>query len=223
MIHVEYWEADDGTRFEDELDCRLYEINAKYTKNGFPFQSEAVFDGNFDDFYNSIDSFVVTNAAAFPEFAKEVYDVFGFLFPSQVKDGQRYVYDEDADPEIPWQMIDNTWLDEESLEKLSTQDEKRINHYLHGHCHEWVLDNYQEGDVAVVWNEWKDNQACLVHCYIKRDNSFMDVRGTTTAERLIHKGFECAYDHGFIHCKTLSEYKYWIRKILHTRAKKWQD
>ena len=29
MIHVEYWEANDGTRFEDELDCRLYEINAK--------------------------------------------------------------------------------------------------------------------------------------------------------------------------------------------------
>ena len=222
MINVEYWKADDGTRFDDELECELYELKQRYTKETMPFICDVEFDGDFDNLYNTMNYFVVTNAEVFPFFARDMSNMFGFYFPYLVKNGQRYIYDEDASDEIPWQLVEDTWLDEASIEKLDSKKRKNIDYYLHGHCHEWVLENYQEGDDAIVWNEWQW-ETRLVHCYIKRGEHYMDVRGSTMAERLVLKDFDCAYDNGFIHCKTLSEYKYWIRKILHTRAKKWQD
>lgn len=109
-------------------------------------------------------------------------------------------------------------LNEEKLEKLG------LDNYLHGDCDEWVLENFKEGDVAVIWNEYNEDidKVCLVHCYIKRGNLFIDVRGETVEEELIEDGFECGSDNGKIYCNSLEEYKQWIRKICHYRSKKWK-
>lgn len=111
-------------------------------------------------------------------------------------------------------------LELEDWEELHESDKKN---YLHGHCDEWVLENYQEGDIPVIWNEFNGEleKVCLVHCYIIRDGKYIDVRGETENIEDIEEGFDCWSDNDTYHCKDLEEYKKMIRKICHYRSKKW--
>lgn len=51
--------------------------------------------------------------------------------------------------------------------------------YLHGSCHQWVLDNYMPGDKIFVITDYDYDieDYALVHCGIYRDNQYIDVRG----------------------------------------------
>lgn len=110
------------------------------------------------------------------------------------------------------------WLNEEELEDLG------IDNYLHSNCDEWVLENFTDGDIAIIWNEYNGEigKVVLIHCYIKRGNVFIDVRGETAKEELIEEGFDYGYDNGKIYCSSLNEYKKWIRKIVGYKNKKWK-
>lgn len=110
------------------------------------------------------------------------------------------------------------WMDYERVEELG------LEHYLHGDCDDWVLENFKDGDIAIIWNEYnyEVNKVVLIHCYIKRGNLFVDVRGETTDEELIEDGYDYGYDNGKVYCNSIEEYKMWIRKICRYRSKKWQ-
>lgn len=111
------------------------------------------------------------------------------------------------------------WMTEEQLEK------QNLDKYLHGHCDEWVLEHFRDGDVAIIWNEYNEyiGETVLIHCYIKRDNLFVDVRGETLDETLITDGFDYGPDDDKIFCHSLDEYKWWIQKICHYKDKKWKQ
>lgn len=118
------------------------------------------------------------------------------------------------------------WFDENALEKLEVscpEKAKEIDYYLHGNCDEWVLENFQDGDTAVIWNEFDPGigKICLIHCYIQRQDVFLDVRGETADKNLIEDGFDYGYIHDKIYCSSLEEYKSWIRNICGYEDKKW--
>ena len=96
--------------------------------------------------------------------------------------------------------------------------------YLHGHCDEWVLENYQEGDIPVIWNEYNEDmgKVVLIHCYIIRNGKYLDIRGETDDIEDIEDGFDYGYDNGKYQCADLEEYKRMIRMICHYRSKKWK-
>ena len=111
------------------------------------------------------------------------------------------------------------WIPEEYLGEENLCD-------LHGCCDEWVLEHFKDGDIAIIWNTFNDdlNKVCLVHCYIRRDNKFVDVRGSTSNEADIEEGFEDFVwdDSGRLYCKSLEEFKSAIRKICGYTDQKWQ-
>jgi hypothetical protein len=116
------------------------------------------------------------------------------------------------------------WCDELDLEEWEEkQDNEKIN-YLHGYCDEWVLENYQEGDIPVIWNEFNEEigKVTLIHCYIIRNGKYLDIRGKTDNIEDVKEGFDYWRDNDFYHCKDLKEYKRMIRKICHYRSKKWR-
>ena len=110
------------------------------------------------------------------------------------------------------------WIDYEKLEALG------LDHYLHGDCDDWVLENFQNGDQAIIWNEYNEDvgKVVLIHCYIKRGNLFLDIRGETPNEDDIEDGFDYGHDNGKIYCNSIKEYKLWIRKISNYKSKKWK-
>lgn len=112
-----------------------------------------------------------------------------------------------------WCNGKDTWDWEEEA-----SDEELL--YLHGKCDTWVLENYKEGDIAIIWNTFDDDlgKVVLIHCYIKRGNKYLDVRGDTENEDLIEEGFEDFYisDVGKLYCSSLEEYKSWLEKILNS-------
>lgn len=114
---------------------------------------------------------------------------------------------------------DGQWLDGDDLEELEKIEpylgEVAIGQYLHGCCDEWVLEHFQPGDVAVVWNEFSEDigKVCLIHCYIQRGDVFLDVRGETDDEELVEEGFDYGYDNEKVYCDTLEVYKEVIRDI----------
>lgn len=116
------------------------------------------------------------------------------------------------------------WCDGLELEEWEALHENDPINYLHGHCDEWVLENYQDGDIPVIWNEFNENigKVALIHCYIIRGDKFLDVRGETEWLEDIEEGFDYWHDNDIYHCKDLDEYKMMIRKICHYRSKKWK-
>lgn len=91
MKHIEYWISDDGMEFDDEGDCIAYEIAKKY-KDSLPFTCDYDFDGNFEKLYNNINCIEVINEDRFNEFAKDMYAIYGFYYPENVKTGEKYYY-----------------------------------------------------------------------------------------------------------------------------------
>ena len=116
------------------------------------------------------------------------------------------------------------WCDGLDLEEWEEIQEKDKINYLHGHCDEWVLENYQNGDTAVIWNEWNEelNKVCLIHCYIIRNGKYLDVRGETENIEDVKEGFDYWNDNATYYCKNIEEYKMMIRKICRYRSKKWK-
>ena len=68
------------------------------------------------------------------------------------------------------------------MNNILTQDE--YENYLHGYCHQWVLDNYQPGDKIFVMTDYDyDIEGyALVHCGILRNGKYLDVRGEMNNE-----------------------------------------
>ena len=67
--------------------------------------------------------------------------------------------------------------------------------YLNGYCHFWALDHFQPGDHIVCLIDSEGGEldlmdAILVHCFLKRDNFYVDVRGSTEQIKDILEGFE---------------------------------
>lgn len=116
------------------------------------------------------------------------------------------------------------WCNGLELEEWEDSCSKEESNYLHGHCDEWVLENYRDGDIPVIWNEFNGGleKVCLVHCYIIRDGKYIDVRGETENIEDMEEGFDYWSDNDTYHCKDLEEYKRMIRKICHYRSKKWK-
>lgn len=115
------------------------------------------------------------------------------------------------------------WL--EGLEYEEWEDrypEKDI--YLHGKCDEWVLENFKPGDIAVIWNEFNPhiNRVCIIHCYIKRNNGYVDVRGFTKDLQEIQEPYDWYPDNSTYECTDIEEFKQIIRKICGYTDKKWR-
>ena len=53
---------------------------------------------------------------------------------------------------------------------------------LHGSCHQWAWDNWQEGDSFFTLTEWDDElgQEALMHCGLIRNGVFMDAHVQST-------------------------------------------
>lgn len=65
---------------------------------------------------------------------------------------------------------------------MKTDNERKIinkDDYLHGYCHQWVLDNYKNGDKIFIITDYDYDieSEALVHCGIYRHNKYIDVRG----------------------------------------------
>ena len=91
MKHIEYWISDDGTEFDNESDCIAYEILKKY-KDSLPFICNYCFTGDYEDLYNNVNCIEVTDEDRFNEFAKDMYAIYGFVYPENVKTGEKYRY-----------------------------------------------------------------------------------------------------------------------------------
>jgi hypothetical protein len=117
------------------------------------------------------------------------------------------------------------WCDGLSLEDWEERAELNGDDaYLHGNCEEWVLDHYQHGDIPVIWNHFDESvgKVCLIHCFIKRENKYVDVRGETDDIEDIEEGFDYCYDSDKYYCRDLDDYKCMIRKICGYRSKRWK-
>ena len=125
-------------------------------------------------------------------------------------------------------MQNNDWCEGLSFESWEEKHESEdiLMGYLHGCCDEWVLENYQDGDKPIIWNhfDYDMEDICLVHCFIKRGDMYLDVRGATMNIENIKEGFEdlCSDDNSFYECKNLEEYKAMIRKICEYTDEKWK-
>jgi|GEM_PF-6046282 len=53
------------------------------------------------------------------------------------------------------------------------------NDYLHGRCDEYALKKYQDGDIFIIVTEYDEdiNRICLMHCFLKREDKYIDARG----------------------------------------------
>lgn len=64
--------------------------------------------------------------------------------------------------------------------------------YLHGFCHQWVLDNFRPGDKIFVMTDYDydiDDYA-LVHCGLIRNGKYLDVRGVMNSEQEVLDEFD---------------------------------
>ena len=115
------------------------------------------------------------------------------------------------------------WCNGLDLEEWEDSCSKEESYYLHGNCDTWVLENYQAGDIPVIWNEFDEDigKVCIIHCYILRNGYYVDVRGKTDNIEDVIEGFDYGYDNAAFYCKDLEEYKKTIRQICHYRSKKW--
>lgn len=73
------------------------------------------------------------------------------------------------------------WCENLGLEKWEEKYEDTEKYsYLHGFCHEFVKMKYQKNDKCIAILEYRNDSLCLMHSCLKRNNSFIDIRGQTT-------------------------------------------
>ena len=84
------------------------------------------------------------------------------------------------------------WCENIGFEKWEEKYETVENMYslLHGYCHEFVKNHYKENDKCVAILEYRNQTLCLMHCFLKRNNMYIDVRGETTSFYDILDGFD---------------------------------
>ena len=65
--------------------------------------------------------------------------------------------------------------------------------FLHGNCHQWVIDNFRHGDIIVVIQEydWEIDETCLAHACLKRNGRYLDVRGFMDTIDEVLEEFDC--------------------------------
>lgn len=78
---------------------------------------------------------------------------------------------------------------EDWQERVATEDDYMC---LHGFCNQWVVDNYQDGDVVLVITALDEDQDFdhLVHCCLIRNGLYLDVRGATPNFESVVEGFD---------------------------------
>lgn len=94
---------------------------------------------------------------------------------------------------------------------------------VHGGCDEWALNNYKEGDTLVVWNQYNYDleKVELIHCYIIRNDLYVDARGETDDFDELIDEFDYDIDNGHYKCKDINEFKKMIKEICDYKDKKW--
>jgi hypothetical protein len=102
------------------------------------------------------------------------------------------------------------WVDEEILELIS---EDAIQ-YLHGSCHEWVKNNYKENDQIIMITELNEETGItkLIHCCLKRNEQYKDIRGLTPEFDDILEGFDY-FDYDLIEFNNLNAFKNAINNL----------
>lgn len=103
---------------------------------------------------------------------------------------------------------------EEWLEDVATEDEQFA---LHGNCHQWVKEHFQEGDEILIITALDDDYDFdhIVHCFLYRDDMFIDVRGQTPCFEDVMEGFDDYYEDwsGEYNCYNLKEFKKILLKL----------
>ena len=94
---------------------------------------------------------------------------------------------------------------------------EKIMTYLHGKCDLWVLENYHCDDIPIILCHYDEDMGklSLIHCFIKRDDFFVDIRGKTLDINNVLMGFEdfCGFNDTYIECTSLEDFKSHIRTI----------
>ena len=117
------------------------------------------------------------------------------------------------------------WLEGLTQEEWEIKHEKDgLSMAVHGKCDEWILDNYKEGDIIIVWNQFNYDleKIELIHCYIKRGDFYIDARGKTKNQKVIEEDGDYDEDTSHYICKTLDEYKKIIRQICKYKDDCWK-
>ena len=79
--------------------------------------------------------------------------------------------------------------------------------FLHGNCHQWVIDNFRYGDIIVVIQEWdwEIGETCLAHALLKRNGRYLDVRGFMDTMDEVLEEFDCD-DSDVLYYDTLEDF-----------------
>ena len=80
--------------------------------------------------------------------------------------------------------------------------------WLHGDCHQWVINNYQIGDIilAIIEYDFDLDTDCLGHALIIRNGKYLDARGYMDTIEEVLEEFDFDAD-STIKFKTLDEFK----------------
>ena len=91
---------------------------------------------------------------------------------------------------------------------MKESDDDDDDEYLHGRCHEWAFDNYQDGDRFFVITEYdyEIESPALLHCGLYRDGKYIDSQTQTTDIDDILDNFDYG-DEMEIEILTLEEFK----------------
>lgn len=86
--------------------------------------------------------------------------------------------------------------------------------WLHGDCHQWVINNYQIGDIilAIIEYDFDLDTDCLGHALIIRNGKYLDVRGYMNTIEEVLEEFDFDAD-STIKFYTLDEFKEWLDLI----------
>ena len=101
------------------------------------------------------------------------------------------------------------WCEGLTLEEWEEKHDNDPVDYLHGACDEWVLANYKEGDIPVIWSDYDEEmgKVVLIHCFLIRDGKYLDVRGETESIEDIEDGFDYWSEDDKYYCADLNEFK----------------
>lgn len=77
--------------------------------------------------------------------------------------------------------------------RLNEDYNDEYEEFLHGNCHQWVIDNFRHGDIIVVIQEWdwEIGETCLAHALLKRNGRYLDVRGFMNTMDEVLEEFDC--------------------------------
>jgi len=98
MKHVEYWIADDGTQFDDEIDCKRYELKQRLSQTtlqvinsetGIAYEGQSIITQKT---YNECEAVIVKDDKALSDM-KAIQDFTGFYY--EIDSIGKWRYDDD--------------------------------------------------------------------------------------------------------------------------------